>query len=219
MEETVKQRLVRYLKYKGLGQNKFEREAGISVGYISNLKSSPSSAILVKIFNAAPDLNRDWLISGEGSMLNDVPAATGEGIPYYEVENFECGRPGGFGGALEVSNPDGYFQFPWVKNDGSVFCVRAHGNSMLNFEDPIHSINHGAMVALKRSQVGVIQWGEVYALATADGYIIKQLQPSEKEGCVRCVSFNGATYKPFDIPVSEIYDYALVVGVANINVW
>lgn len=141
------------------------------------------------------------------------------GIPYYETENFECGSPSGFGGAIEKSNPDGYFQFPWVKNDGSVFCVRAHGNSMLNFDDPVHSINHGAMVALKRSQVGVIQWGEVYALATADGYIIKQLQPSEKEGCVRCVSFNGATYKPFDIPVSEIYDYALVVGVANINVW
>lgn len=162
---------------------------------------------------------RDYANKLSAIIEQSVETTEKTGIPYYETENFECGSPSGFGGAIEKSNPDGYFQFPWVKNDGSVFCVRAHGNSMLNFEDPIHSINHGAMVALKRSQVGVIQWGEVYALATADGYIIKQLQPSEKEGCVRCVSFNGATYKPFDIPVSEIYDYALVVGVANINVW
>lgn len=162
---------------------------------------------------------RDYANKLSAIIEQSVETTEKTGIPYYETENFECGSPSGFGGAIEKSNPDGYFQFPWVKNDGSVFCVRAHGNSMLNFDDPVHSINHGAMVALKRSQVGVIQWGEVYALATADGYIIKQLQPSEKEGCVRCVSFNGATYKPFDIPVSEIYDYALVVGVANINVW
>lgn len=34
MELTVKQRLVRYLAEKGIGQNKFERLAGISNGYI-----------------------------------------------------------------------------------------------------------------------------------------------------------------------------------------
>lgn len=142
-----------------------------------------------------------------------------DGIPYYEVENFECGTPAGFGGALEATNPDGYFNFPWVKNDGETFCVKAHGNSMLNFKDPIHSITHGSYVALKKSNVNTIQWGEVYALATADGYIVKKLMPSEREGFIKCVSFNSDEFPPYDISVEEIYDYAKVVGVATVNLW
>ena len=169
-------------------------------------------------------INLVWLKTGEGdmlignnSMLPNVDIQ--EGIPYYDVKNFECGTPAGFGGALEKSNPDGYFQFPWVKNDGETFCVRAHGNSMVNVADPVHSICHGSYIALKRSQVRAVQWGEVYALATADGYIVKKIMPSEMDECVRCVSFNGEEYPPFDLPVSDIYDYAKVVGVATINLW
>jgi len=142
-----------------------------------------------------------------------------EGIPFYEVENFECGTPAGFGGALESTNPDGYFNFPWVKPDGNTFCIKAHGNSMLNTKDPIHSINHGSFVALKHNEVNTIQWGEVYALATANGYIIKKLMPSEREGYVKCVSFNSEEFPPYDLDVNEIYDYAIVVGVASINIW
>lgn len=142
-----------------------------------------------------------------------------DGIPFYEVENFECGTPAGFGGALETTNPDGYFNFPWIKNDGNVFCVKAHGNSMLNFKDPIHSICHGSYVALKHNSISSIQWGEVYALATADGYVIKKLMPSEKEGFVKCVSFNNEEYPTYELSVNEIYDYAIVVGVATINLW
>lgn len=70
METTVKQRLIRYLKHKGIGRNKFEAAAGISAGYITNLKNAPGATILVKILNAAPDLNRQWLLTGEGEMLN-----------------------------------------------------------------------------------------------------------------------------------------------------
>ena len=69
MEITVKQRLIEYLKYKGIGRNKFEMLAGISTGYISNLKKAPGADHLVKILSAAPDLNKDWLLTGEGDML------------------------------------------------------------------------------------------------------------------------------------------------------
>lgn len=169
-------------------------------------------------------INLVWLKTGEGEMLLDnnsmLPNADiQEGIPYYDVENFECGTPAGFGGALEATNPDGYFQFPWIKPDGTTFCVKAHGNSMVNIADPLHSINHGSYLALRRSHVNTIQWGEVYALATADGYVVKKLMPSDKEGCVKCVSYNADEYPPFDLNVEEIYDYAIVVGVATINLW
>ena len=69
METTVKERLIKYLKNRKVGQNKFERMAGISNGYISHLKTSPSIDILMKILDAAPDLNEAWLLTGEGEML------------------------------------------------------------------------------------------------------------------------------------------------------
>lgn len=209
-----------FVKHLGVSMKTFEEACGLSSGYVTSMRKGFGPDKLNNVLNAYPQLNRDWLLYGEGNMLKtEKPAVVENGIPYYDVENFECGMPGGFGKALEKANPDGYFNFPWIKNDGNTFCVKAHGNSMVNYDDPIHSISHGSYIALRRNTVSAIQWGEVYALATADGYIIKKLMPSEREGCVRCVSFNSEDFPPFDLPYNEIFDYAVVVGVATINLW
>lgn len=67
--QTVKDRLLLFLKYKGIGQSKFEEKVGISRGYISNLRESPTSKIMLKIFSAFPEINQTWLLSGYGNML------------------------------------------------------------------------------------------------------------------------------------------------------
>lgn len=68
MEETVKQRIVAFIKHEGLSQGKFESLCGISNGYINNLKSSPTVPVLQKIVCAFPDVNLEWLVSGIGEM-------------------------------------------------------------------------------------------------------------------------------------------------------
>lgn len=220
MDTSIKERTIMFVKHLGVSMKAFEEACGLSSGYVTSMRKGFGPDKLNNVLNAYPQLNRDWLLYGEGNMLKtEKPAVVENGIPYYDVENFECGMPGGFGKALEKANPDGYFNFPWIKNDGNTFCVKAHGNSMVNYDDPIHSISHGSYIALRRNTVSAIQWGEVYALATADGYIIKKLMPSEREDCVRCVSFNSEDFPPFDLPYNEIFDYAVVVGVATINLW
>lgn len=69
MEKTVKERIVEYLEYKGIGQNRFEAMAGIPNGTISHAKKSPSVDNLMKIANASPDLNWEWLLTGKGDMI------------------------------------------------------------------------------------------------------------------------------------------------------
>lgn len=220
MNTSIKERTIMFVKHLGVSMKTFEEACSLSSGYVTSMRKGFGPDKLNNVLNAYPQLNRDWLLYGEGNMLKtEKPAVVENGIPYYDVENFECGMPGGFGKALEKANPDGYFNFPWIKNDGNTFCVKAHGNSMVNYDDPIHSISHGSYIALRRNTVSAIQWGEVYALATADGYIIKKLMPSEREDCVRCVSFNSEDFPPFDLPYNEIFDYAVVVGVATINLW
>ena len=96
MKTTVKQRLIEYLKYKGIGQNKFEKMAGISNGYISNIKSTPRDEKLTKILQVSPDLNRVWLLTGEGEMLNTSgmidpgSVAPSNAVPSEEVTEVEC---------------------------------------------------------------------------------------------------------------------------------
>ena len=74
MEETVKDRLTRFRQYKELGQGKFERLSGLSNGYLTQLRKAPGSEKLQRILCAFPELNRTWLLTGEGDMLNGVQA-------------------------------------------------------------------------------------------------------------------------------------------------
>lgn len=73
MNETVKQRLLLFIKEKGLSQKRFEETVHISNGYVNNLKASPSSTIIQKILYAFPELSQSWLLTGEGPML--VPSS------------------------------------------------------------------------------------------------------------------------------------------------
>lgn len=75
--ETVKDRIITYIKYIGISQKRFEETVGVSNGYVNNVKASPSSTVLQKIFSACPDLNKDWLLTGEGPMLTSDLSGSG----------------------------------------------------------------------------------------------------------------------------------------------
>lgn len=162
---TVKQRLVKYLKYKGIGQNKFERMAGISNGYISNLKAAPGAAHLTKILNAADDLNKDWLLTGDGQMLVEaeesgqiVPVPPSEGRPYYNVD-FKLGYDIMFNDQTTI--PHCFVSFP--PNNVDCWC-NAYGNSMAP------TISSGDIVGLKLIEdPSTLINGEIYAIVTSNG--------------------------------------------------
>lgn len=69
MEISIKQRLLQFLSYKNIGQNKFEKMVGLSNGYIKALRHSPSYEKIQMIIRSFPELNEGWLLTGEGEML------------------------------------------------------------------------------------------------------------------------------------------------------
>jgi hypothetical protein len=68
---NTKERLRQFVKYKGMGRNRFEELVGISSGYISAGSPSVGSEIIEKIVRVYPDLDIEWLVTGNGKMIKN----------------------------------------------------------------------------------------------------------------------------------------------------
>lgn len=68
--ETIIDRLILYIRSKGISVSKFERSIGAGNNYLNNVKSIGSDKLL-SISNKYEDLNLEWLISGKGEMIKN----------------------------------------------------------------------------------------------------------------------------------------------------
>lgn len=71
----IKERLVEFIASMGLSVAQFEREAGLSNGYIRNFKGSFGGNKFDKILQAFPMLNRHWVTTGKGDMILETTMA------------------------------------------------------------------------------------------------------------------------------------------------
>ena len=76
MEKTVKQRLIEFCKATGTRPAHIEAKCGFSHGYINSLKGSPSAEKMARLLAEYPNINRVWLLAGEGPMLNEGTTIT-----------------------------------------------------------------------------------------------------------------------------------------------
>lgn len=71
MEDSVKQRLMKFMSYREISASRFERMCGLSNGYFNKLRNAPGLDKIDKMLRVFPELNREWVLTGEGSMLNE----------------------------------------------------------------------------------------------------------------------------------------------------
>lgn len=77
MQDTLKERLIEFIKSQGLSQGKFEKRMNFSNGYVNSISKGIGGDKLQRIIGEFPQLNSDWLLYGRGNMLNnekEVPA-------------------------------------------------------------------------------------------------------------------------------------------------
>ena len=67
---SVKDRLYEFCRFKRYSILGFERACGLSNGYVSSVRNSVGLRSLELIMKTFPELNRDWLLYGEGEMIN-----------------------------------------------------------------------------------------------------------------------------------------------------
>lgn len=69
MGTVIKERVKQFTQSKQLSIKEFEEICGLSNGYINSMRIGFGSKKLNNVLTAFPDLNREWLLYGEGEML------------------------------------------------------------------------------------------------------------------------------------------------------
>ena len=68
----MRQRLRAYIRAKGITEYRFLKEAKLSLAFFTSDAVGVSARTLVKIGEAFPDLNLDWVTTGDGSMTKSA---------------------------------------------------------------------------------------------------------------------------------------------------
>lgn len=67
----IKDRLMQFIKYKGITVQAFERLCGLSNGYVAAIRKGIGSEKLENILTQFPELNRAWLLGRCSEMLRN----------------------------------------------------------------------------------------------------------------------------------------------------
>lgn len=211
MEElSIKQRLILFIKGKGLSQGRFEKAVGLSNGFVNNISKGIGAEKLQKIISVFPDLNQNWLLTGEGAMLNEA-AAHGNAAAASEKKHTILYYPnvdGTMGGVQFLDNPDEtHIEMSIPGYTDCRFAINAYGESM----SPL--IKSGQIVLLAQWQERFIDWGKIYLVVTRSGYrVIKRLLPGKTAATIVCRSENTEANPDFEIELADILQLYLVKG-------
>lgn len=213
--ETVKERLLRFLRAEGISNSEFARRMGLSVAYIGAMRKSMPEERVARMVKEFPNLNRDWLLYGEGEMLKEPEekAAAEAGaisdfmVPLLPVEAFA-------GSLQEWSDGVGIADCTRIMAPlrGADFAIHVTGDSM----EP--KIPNGTTLFIKKiNDRAFIQWGTPMVIDTVNGVLVKEVRPSEAgDDYIEARSYNP-NYPPIQIPKSSIFGLYRVLAMLNMG--
>lgn len=217
MSGTIHERIKEMVNFFGGGANTaFANIVGVSEGnirgYIKNVV--PKQDFLEKVVRNC-DVNPTWLLTGKGEMIintQEAPIARhiespNEGIPLIPLS----AMAGAFTGEQNVLEYE-CERYIIPAFNGADFLIPVKGNSM----NPTYV--SGDIVACQRVPMSGLffQWNKPYVLDTKQGALIKRIKPGHNGDHVLIVSDNEQ-YDPFELPYSEIYAVALVIGIIRLE--
>lgn len=216
-----------------ISQGRFasQKEIGERLGitnrsYLSQLvnTASPSEDFVNKFTEIAPEINSEWLLTGEGEMLNDSnvllegniepskPEYNSRMIPFYDAET-----TGGYNGLVSSSSNDaqlmGYIH-PGGWFDGrETAAIRHVGNSMSEYPD-------GCVLAVREvTERRLLLPGRNYVVETSEYRVTKRIQRGSEPGFIALYSTNQEkyddgrlVYEPFEVALEDIRRIFSVLG-------
>lgn len=68
----IKERLMQFVGYKNISVQAFESNVNLSNGAVSKMGEGTRRSTIDKISNVYPELNINWLLTGEGEMIKPI---------------------------------------------------------------------------------------------------------------------------------------------------
>lgn len=169
------ERFLEYLGHKEITENAATVQCGLAQSTIHQAKTGKCDLgmkSIDKILNAYQDLDKNWLLSGEGSMLkSDAPVKSfTSGVPYYNVDFL-----GGFDLLPDDQTTRPEYLIDFKAYDRATCWCNISGHSM----EP--EISSGDIIALREvPDPTFLPFGEVYAIVTTTGMrTVKRIGPGK----------------------------------------
>lgn len=183
----TKERFFKFISYKELSKREFQRKIKVSNSYIQNMSDTIGVNILDRINIVYPELNTDWLLTGEGEMLtnkkennttmeispNSIKEGSYTGTLVYDID-----------GTYGVENRDMYFtddniigsvDLPEINKSSRI--IRANGDSM---EPKIYDGNR--IVIREIMNWNDIFYGQIYFVIMEEYRMIKYIRRYGPDG-------------------------------------
>ncbi|MCT4580803.1 MAG: S24 family peptidase [Flavobacteriales bacterium] len=225
---TIKDRVIQIIDNKEVSKESFFRTIGMtSANFRGKAKETPLNSNAIKeIITNYPEINLQWLITGEGEMVKEDSAQpvsafnlktdsniSQQRIPLYNIEA-TAGLIPLFDNHSQIETEE-YISIPHVPRcDGALFVT---GDSMY----PL--LKSGDIVAYQKvhDKRNYIFWGEMYLISVDMGgeeYVtVKYVQKSDEgKEYIKLVSQNSH-HQPQDVHIDDVRALALVKASIRIN--
>ena len=204
------ERFDKYMKHKGLNDNQVTVECKLSQGLLGQArkgKSDLGTKTIEKILNIYQDLNKVWLMTGEGDMLSSTssaqpqPSVKNERVADAEAYKVHLVPISALAGSLNdfslsVKRDDCETVISPIKDID--MAIKISGDSM----EPEYPSDSQVFVK-KINERAFLEWGRVYVLNTCNGIVIKRLMPTNDPNTVLCESINPK-YPPFEVNLENV---------------
>ena len=204
------ERFDKYMKHKGLNDNQVTVECKLSQGLLGQArkgKSDLGTKTIEKILNIYQDLNKVWLMTGEGDMLSSTssaqpqPSVKNERVADDEAYKVPLVPISALAGSLNdfslsVKRDDCETVISPIKDID--MAIKISGDSM----EPEYPSDSQVFIK-KVNERAFLEWGRVYVLNTCNGIVIKRLMPTADPNTVLCESINPK-YPPFEVNLENV---------------
>ncbi len=221
----IKKRIIQLLENKGIAKEEFYKKIGVtSANFRGKASETPvNSKTIENILSEISDLNLNWLLTGQGSMLReDLNILSGSTAHYGREEKKLIPLYDGVAtaGMHESAILDPTQQPVEMIDAGDWFrdasaAMRVHGDSMYP------EYKSGSIAALREvKNKRLVVYGQDYLIETSEYRVIKRLQKSDLPQNWLACSVNEEKYEssgrlihePFDIHIDDVTRLYQVLG-------
>jgi phage repressor protein C with HTH and peptisase S24 domain len=192
--------------------------------HIRNGRNEPSKSILASFLNKYPQINPEWLYTGEGKMFKtpieenqknkskpEPEPSFQSNIPLIPIEAI-AGFPDGDIQGIGYEECE-HYNIPEFVKSGVEFVIRVSGSSMY----PKYS-NGDLLACRKIDDILFFQWGKVYVIDSSQGALVKRIfEDRDNPDNIILVSDNKESYPAFPMPKNDIRSLSIVLGVIRME--